>query len=90
MPCTAKKFENRRDGEDAAGVPDVDYSLTTRELARMIQRAHLDFASLPEEEFDPDMGQTTERARFLERRWCDGGRSAHGGGRPDRRIPGSN
>ncbi len=59
MPCTAKKFENRRDGEDAAGVPDVDYSLTTRELARMIQRAHLDFASLPEEEFDPDMGQTT-------------------------------
>ena len=38
MPCTAKKFEIGRDDQDAAGVADVDISLTTRELARMIKR----------------------------------------------------
>ena len=43
MPCTAKKFEVGRDNESAAGVPDVDVALTTRELARMIQTAGLDF-----------------------------------------------
>ncbi len=59
MPCTAKKFETGRDNESAAGVPDVDIALTTRELARMIQRAGLDFANLPDEDFDAPLGITT-------------------------------
>ena len=59
MPCTAKKFEVQRDDEAAAGVPDVDISITTRELARMINRAHINFAMLPDEEFDPALGVTT-------------------------------
>lgn len=56
MPCTAKKFEIGRDDENAAGVPDVDYVLTTRELARMIRRAGLKFNSLPDEDFDNPLG----------------------------------
>ena len=56
MPCTAKKFEITRPDECAAGVPDVDYVLTTRELARMIRRAGLKFASLPDEDFDNPLG----------------------------------
>ncbi|HJD23568.1 MAG TPA: [FeFe] hydrogenase, group A [Firmicutes bacterium] len=62
MPCTAKKFEVGRDDEDAAGVPDVDVALTTRELARMIQRAGLNFALLPDEEFDNPLGDDTGAA----------------------------
>ena len=38
MPCTAKKFEIKREDEDAAGLPDVDISITTRELARLIKK----------------------------------------------------
>ena len=56
MPCTAKKYECTRDNEAAAGVPDVDVSLTTRELANMIKRAGLRFTDLPEEDFDPMLG----------------------------------
>ena len=56
MPCTAKKFEIHRDGQDAAGYPDTDVSLTTRELAKMIKRAGLNFAELPDEEFDAPFG----------------------------------
>ena len=59
MPCTAKKFEVNRDDENAAGVPDCDVALTTRELGRMIKRAGLDFAKLPDEDFDPAMGEST-------------------------------
>ena len=47
MPCTAKKFEIRRDDENAAGLPDVDISITTRELARLIKKAQLNFDRLP-------------------------------------------
>ncbi len=57
MPCTAKKFEIGRDGENAAGVPDVDYVLTVRELARMIKRAGIRFNELPDEEFDSPLGE---------------------------------
>ena len=53
MPCTAKKFECTRDNEAAAGVPDIDVSLTTRELANMIKRAGIRFTELPDGEFDP-------------------------------------
>ncbi|MBA4348258.1 MAG: ferredoxin [Clostridiales bacterium] len=56
MPCTAKKFECTRDNEAAAGVPDIDVSLTTRELANMIKRSGLRFPELPDEEFDPMLG----------------------------------
>ena len=59
MPCTAKKFEIGRDDQDAAGVADVDISLTTRELARMIRRVGLDFTDLPDEGFDDPLGEST-------------------------------
>ncbi len=62
MPCTAKKFETGRDDQNAAGVADVDYALTTRELARMIDRAGITFTSLPDEEFDNPLGEDTGAA----------------------------
>ncbi len=62
MPCTAKKFEIGRDDQSAAGVPDVDIALTTRELARMIERAGLKFTALPDEEFDSSLGEDTGAA----------------------------
>ncbi len=62
MPCTAKKFEIGREDEDAAGVADVDISITTRELARMIDRAGLRFTALPDEEFDMPLGEDTGAA----------------------------
>ena len=62
MPCTAKKFEIQRDDEDAAGLPDVDISITTRELARLIKKAQLNFERLPEEKFDDAMGVSTGAA----------------------------
>ncbi|MGN1127763.1 MAG: NADH-dependent [FeFe] hydrogenase, group A6 [Candidatus Flemingiibacterium sp.] len=52
IPCTAKKFEVTRDGQNAAGVPDVDIAITTRELARLIDKAGISFKSLPDEKFD--------------------------------------
>jgi len=65
MPCTAKKFEAGRDDESAAGVPDVDIALTTRELARMIDRAGLKFTALPDEEFDAPLGEDTGAAMIF-------------------------
>ena len=62
MPCTAKKFEIGRDDESAAGVPDVDIALTTRELGRMIERAGIKFTTLPDEEFDAPLGIDTGAA----------------------------
>ncbi len=62
MPCTAKKFEIGRDDENGAGYPDVDYSLTTRELARMIKRAGITFNTLPDEGFDHPLGESTGAA----------------------------
>ena len=59
MPCTAKKFEIGRDDQSAAGVPDVDFALTTRELARMIERAGIQFTALPDEKFDEPLGTST-------------------------------
>lgn len=59
MPCTAKKFEIGRDDQDASGYADVDYALTVRELARMIDRASINFTSLPDEEFDMPLGMYT-------------------------------
>ncbi len=64
MPCTAKKFEIGRDDQSAAGsdIPDVDISITTRELARLIKRVGLDFHALPDENFDDPMGSSTGAA----------------------------
>ena len=59
MPCTAKKFEIGRDDQSAAGVPDVDIAITTRELARLIKRCGIEFTMLPDEEFDNPMGEST-------------------------------
>lgn len=56
MPCTAKKFEIGRDNQAANGVPDVDYSLTTRELAKMIRQLGIRFQDLPDEDFDTPLG----------------------------------
>lgn len=56
MPCTAKKFEIGRDDQDANGFPDVDISITTRELARMIKKAGIRFLDLPDEKFDAPLG----------------------------------
>ena len=56
MPCTAKKFEVNREDENAAGVPDCDVALTTREISRMIKRAGLEFVDLPDEDFDNPLG----------------------------------
>lgn len=59
MPCTAKKFETKRDDQSASGYPDVDIALTTRELARMIESAGIFFKHLPDEEFDNPFGEST-------------------------------
>lgn len=59
MPCTAKKFETKRDNEAASGYPDVDIAITTRELARMIESAGIYFRHLPDEEFDKPFGEST-------------------------------
>lgn len=60
MPCTAKKFEITRDGDKE--IMDVDISITTRELARMIEQAGLNFDSLPDENFDDPLGTSTGAA----------------------------
>jgi len=60
MPCTAKKFEISRSKEMlSSGHKDIDVSLTTRELSRMIKSAGIDFANLPEEGADEILGEYT-------------------------------
>lgn len=65
MPCTAKKFEIGRDDQNAAGVPDVDVVLTTRELAKMIKASQIQFTKLSDSEFDPALGITTGAAAIF-------------------------
>jgi iron-only hydrogenase group A len=62
MPCTAKKFEKDRPEMNASGFKDVDFVLTTRELATMIKQAGVDFGQLPEEKFDRWMGSSSGAA----------------------------
>lgn len=59
MPCTAKKFEAQRPEMASSGYRDVDYVLTTRELARMIKEAGIDFENLADEDYDAPMGEYT-------------------------------
>ena len=62
MPCTAKKFEAQRDELSVNGLTDVDAVLTVRELARMIKEAGIDFARLPDEDFDSFFGNSSGAA----------------------------
>ncbi len=62
MPCTAKKFEAKRPEMGMNGLADVDYVITTRELARMIKEAGIDFAALEDQDFDSIMGESTGAA----------------------------
>ncbi len=55
MPCVAKKFEIKRDDQGRDGMQDNDISISTRELAKMIKKAGIQFTSLPDEDFDPIM-----------------------------------
>ncbi|MBN1927787.1 MAG: iron hydrogenase small subunit [Prolixibacteraceae bacterium] len=59
MPCVAKKYECSREEFSVDGNPDVDYALTTRELAALIKLANIDFHVLPDEEFDHPLGEST-------------------------------
>ncbi len=59
MPCIAKKFEKTRPEMEVDGLRDVDAVITTRELARMIQQANIDFVNLADGEFDSPMGEAT-------------------------------
>ncbi|RDV83281.1 [Fe-Fe] hydrogenase large subunit C-terminal domain-containing protein, partial [Ammonifex thiophilus] len=59
MPCTAKKFEAARPEMNASGYRDVDIVLTSRELGRMIKEAGIDFANLPDENYDDPFGTGT-------------------------------
>ena len=65
MPCTAKKFEAKRPEMKDSGVQDVDAVLTTREAARMIKEAGIDFVNLPDEEFDEPLGISTGAATIF-------------------------
>ena len=59
MPCIAKKYERQRTELKNNGMYDVDCVLTTRELARMIKQANIEFSELENEEFDNPMGEAT-------------------------------
>lgn len=59
MPCTAKKYEADRPEMRSSGYKDVDYVLTTRELARMIRQAGIDFEQMKEDKFDRIMGKSS-------------------------------
>jgi iron-only hydrogenase group A len=65
MPCTAKKFECDRAEFIASGYKDVDYVITTRELAQMIKDAGIDFWHLPDEEPDRLIGSSTGAATIF-------------------------
>lgn len=59
MPCTAKKSESSRPEMEVNGLRDVDAVITTRELARMIKQARIEYNNLPDEGFDPVLGEYT-------------------------------
>ena len=65
MPCIAKKFEANREQMNVNGIRDVDYVITTRELARMIKQAGLDFVNLEDSTFDDPMGEATGAAAIF-------------------------
>ncbi len=62
MPCLAKKYEAQRDEFKVDGNPDVDFSISTRELAHLIKAANLDLKTLPQEDFDKPLGESSGAA----------------------------
>lgn len=65
MPCVAKKFEANREQMNVNGIRDVDFVISTRELARMIKQAGLDFVNLEDSNFDDPMGEATGAAAIF-------------------------
>lgn len=65
MPCLAKKYECGRDEFKVNGNPDVDYSLSTRELAAFIKQANINFEALEDSEFDAPLGASTGAAAIF-------------------------
>ena len=65
MPCIAKKFETQREELSNNGLSNVDYTITTRELARMIKQANIDFVKLEDSSFDNPMGEATGAAAIF-------------------------
>ncbi|ALO14442.1 NADP-reducing hydrogenase subunit HndC [Salinivirga cyanobacteriivorans] len=59
MPCLAKKYEAQRDEFKVEDNPDVDFSLSTRELAHLIKEANMDLENMPDEDFDNPLGEST-------------------------------
>lgn len=59
MPCLAKKYECQRDEFKVNGNPDVDFSISTRELAHLIKEFNINFEELPDEDFDRPLGEST-------------------------------
>jgi len=62
MPCLAKKYECQRDEFAVDGNPDVDYSISTRELAHLIKQANLDLNKLEAQDFDAPLGESSGAA----------------------------
>lgn len=62
MPCLAKKFESERDEFRTNGDPDVNYSISTRELAALIKQTNINFMQLENEDFDAPLGESTGAA----------------------------
>ena len=65
MPCIAKKFERQRAEMNVNGLDDVDNVITTRELARMIKQANIEFQDLEDSQFDNPMGEATGAAAIF-------------------------
>lgn len=59
MPCVAKKFECTRPEFSKNGNPDVDFVLSTRELANLIKQSNINFQNLPDEDYDAPMGESS-------------------------------
>ncbi|MGD2034122.1 MAG: NADH-dependent [FeFe] hydrogenase, group A6 [Bacteroidales bacterium] len=62
MPCLAKKYECQRNEFKVDDNPDVDYSISTRELAHLIKRANMDLRNMPDEDFDQPLGESSGAA----------------------------
>lgn len=65
MPCIAKKFEEQREELSSNGMKDVDYVLSTRELAKMIRQSSIDFVNLKDEDFDSPLGMGSGAAAIF-------------------------
>ncbi len=69
MPCTAKEFEAMRPEMNASGFRDVDFVLTTREIARIFREGGIDFTEIPESLPDPLLSNYTGAATIFQREW---------------------